>query len=66
MDNRETGEMRVDYDNYMAFIHFPKNYTKGLSRFIDDRENYDDDQSMAYVHITKQSKWNRQNVWLKY
>lgn len=42
--------------NYMAFIHFPKNYTIDLIKYIDDRKHFDMD-SRAYVHLTKESKF---------
>lgn len=40
---------------YMAFMHFPKNYTKNLITYIDDRE-YFDLQSRAYIHLTMESE----------
>lgn len=40
----------------MAFIHFQKNYTKDLTRYIDDRENFDAEHS-TYIHLTEESKF---------
>lgn len=57
VDNRETGEMKMNNRNYVAFIYFPKNYTIDLIKYIDDRKHFDMD-SRAYVHLTKESKLN--------
>lgn len=41
---------------HMAFIYFPKNYTKDLAEYIDDREHFDP-KSRIYIHLTKESEF---------
>lgn len=57
VNNRETGEIKMNNRNYMAFIYFPKNYTIDLIKYIDDRKHFDMD-FRAYVHLTKESEFN--------
>lgn len=47
--------MSINKSNYLAFIHFPKNYTKDLMKFIGSREYYES-ESQTFVHVTKESK----------
>jgi predicted ribosome-associated RNA-binding protein Tma20 len=39
----------------MAFIHFQKNYTKDLIKYIDQK--YDEVESNTYIHLTNESKY---------
>jgi len=55
VNDRDAGEMSMNKPNFMAFLYFPKNYTRDLIKFIDYREHYDS-ESRAYVHLTKESK----------
>lgn len=55
MSDHHTGEMAMaNSSKYVAFIHFPKNYTSAFTEFIDDRENYDY-QSQAYINVAQYS-----------
>lgn len=65
MKDREEGEMSMNKPNYMAFLYFPKNYTRDLIKFIDDREHYET-ESRVYVHLTKESKRSDNNCNMKY
>lgn len=46
--------MLVNESKFLAFIHFPKNYTQDLNMFIDRNDDYDM-QSLAYMHFAKHS-----------
>lgn len=50
-----SGDMSINIPNYMAFLYFPKNFTKDLSTYINDPGNY---SKLAYVRITGESKYN--------
>ncbi|VVC27530.1 Hypothetical protein CINCED_3A011626, partial [Cinara cedri] len=53
--DRKTGEMIMSNSSkYIAFIHFPENYTRSFTKFINDRDNYDY-QSQAYVNFAMYS-----------
>lgn len=52
--DRETGEKSMKDPNYMAFMYFPKNYTKGLINYFNHKNV--DDNSRTYMHLTKESK----------
>lgn len=54
VDDHEAGEMSMQNPTFMAFLHFPKNYTTDLTKYI-DREDVDIN-SMVYVHLTKESE----------
>ncbi|VVC43845.1 Hypothetical protein CINCED_3A004789 [Cinara cedri] len=39
--DRNVGESIIKKPKYIAFIHFPKNYTSEFAKYIDDQDNYD-------------------------
>lgn len=41
--------------NYMAFLHFPKTYTRALAKYI-DRRNDSNGELLAYARLTMDSK----------
>lgn len=57
MNDHDDGEMSLKDSNYVAFIHFPKNYTNELIKIINDHEGYDI-KSQSYIHFTKHGKYN--------
>lgn len=54
MADREAGELSMKDPTYMAFMYFPKNYTKDLIKYM-DRRDFDGD-TRSYIHLTKESK----------
>lgn len=55
MEDHYSEEYIMNNTKSVAFLYFPKNYTKGLITYFDDTNNYDI-QSEAYVHFTKDSE----------
>lgn len=55
MKDREIGELSINVSNNIAFLYFPKNFTKDLTKYFDDKENY---ESQSYTILTKESKYN--------
>lgn len=53
-DHTSIDELMMD-KTVVAFIYFPKNYTRDLILFLDDFENY---QMDAYVYLNKNSEIN--------
>ncbi|VVC25930.1 Hypothetical protein CINCED_3A000710 [Cinara cedri] len=47
----EVGELSLNNPNYMAFLHFPKAYTRALAKYIDSH-NDSDGESLAYARLT--------------
>ncbi|VVC27807.1 ABC transporter-like,P-loop containing nucleoside triphosphate hydrolase,AAA+ ATPase domain,ABC [Cinara cedri] len=53
VENRNDGEMTMSNSSkYIAFIHFPENYTRAFSKYIVDRQNYYYN-SQVYVDLNK-------------
>lgn len=52
--NQKSGEMSMNIPNYMAFLYFPKNFTRDLSTYIVNRKN---SANLAYVKMTRESKY---------
>lgn len=68
--HQEAGEMTMNNTNNLAFIHFRKNYTKDLIKYI-SREK-DRAKSSTYIHLTNESKyaiqlliWHISNIFFK-
>ncbi|VVC31700.1 AAA+ ATPase domain,P-loop containing nucleoside triphosphate hydrolase,ABC transporter-like,ABC [Cinara cedri] len=51
---REDGEAKMNSPKFMGFLNFPKNYTKDLIEYINNRENYDN-ASRSFAHLTKEN-----------
>jgi len=47
----------MNHKKYIAFLYFPKNYTSGLTKYINDRQ-YFDLESRIFVHLTNESKYS--------
>lgn len=45
--------MGINTPNDMAFLYFPNNFTKDLTTYINNRENY---ENLAYARIARESK----------
>lgn len=54
--DRRDGEASMNVPNNMAFLYFPKNYTKNLIEFINNRGNHDN-ASQMFAYLTKESKY---------
>ncbi|XP_025200634.1 ABC transporter G family member 23-like [Melanaphis sacchari] len=54
VQDRETSETDIDHEKYIAFLYFPKNYTSGLTKYIDDRQ-YFDLGSIMFAHLTNEN-----------
>ncbi|XP_050542641.1 ABC transporter G family member 23-like isoform X2 [Daktulosphaira vitifoliae] len=54
VDSIKSGELSLNKPTYMAFIHFPNNYTETMRTFINDKKNYDL-ESMISVQITSEN-----------
>ncbi|XP_060841435.1 ABC transporter G family member 23-like isoform X1 [Rhopalosiphum padi] len=50
--DRHAGEIFVNDKHFLAFIHFPKNFTQDLTTFIDTPNEYHE-QSLSYMHFAK-------------
>lgn len=51
--DQKAGDMSINTPNNMAFLYFPNNFTKDLTTYITNRENY---ENLAYVRIARESK----------
>jgi len=57
VQDREVAEAGMNHIKYIAFLYFPKNYTKGLTKYIDDRQYYDL-ESRVFADLTNDSKYS--------
>lgn len=57
IQDREAAEASMDHEEYIAFLHFPKNYTNGFKNYIHDRQHFDL-ESRIFVHFTNESKYS--------
>ncbi|XP_060878331.1 ABC transporter G family member 23-like [Metopolophium dirhodum] len=54
VQDREVAEAGINHKKYIAFLYFPKNYTSGLTKYINDRQ-YFDLESRIFVHLTNEN-----------
>ncbi|CAI6347958.1 unnamed protein product [Macrosiphum euphorbiae] len=54
VQDREVAEVGMNHIEYIAFLYFPKNYTSGLTKYINDRQ-YFDLESIMFVHLTNEN-----------
>lgn len=47
--------MSMKNPKYMAFLHFPKNFTIDLLKFIDERDDFNMELNI-YAHLTRESE----------
>lgn len=55
VNDREVGERNTNNSKFMAFLYFPKKFTRHLVKYIDDRDSFDD-ESQIFAHLTKESE----------
>lgn len=53
MKDNEAGEISMKNPKYMAYLYFPKNFTKHFTTYIDNNKNF---EPSTYASLTKYSK----------
>jgi len=55
VQDRAAGELSMSKLNSVAFLYFPKNYTKEFTKYYDDHEHFKV-ENLNYARINKDSK----------
>ncbi|XP_022175207.1 ABC transporter G family member 23-like [Myzus persicae] len=54
VQDREVAEAGINHTKYIAFLYFPKNFTSGLTKYINDRQ-YFDLESRVFAHLSNEN-----------